>query len=329
MKIIRQYVDDNKIVTKGPTHISQRNLVPNASASISGSNSLQRFMNSEDAFENQREMINFEHDDDDDDYDHGKHSLYTSVYLETDLNDFFKANEEFCEAALQSMTAKSKSMLKARNGMSLMQSAYNGQAYNTQAGNSMAHPQSSPQQQQQQQQQQQPPRDYRMAHAERYKPYDVKGRNQSSDMFNHRTSKMNQIVPPLNKTVSHYTLMQRQKHEMKMMNNKNGFLKNNELMEMMRPKSSKLKDSLLIPEADKNNNTTLANCNSTLGSAGNSSNGDGSLNGETLPPIPPALLEPTSDSESANLVPKNFTEGFPTGISKFFYLRNSISKNVD
>lgn len=229
----------------------------------------------------------------------------------------------------------SKASLKSRNGMSLMQSAYNTQA------NAMSQAQAALQQHQQQlqQQQQQQMNNNRMLaqqnqHNDRFKPYDMKGRGgQMNEMFGNQRamSKMSQIVPPLNKSMSHYTNMQRQKHEMKMMN-KNGFLKGmtnmninnnnnngNDLMEsLLRSKGNKLKESLMIPEvADKNNNTTLANCNVAISPAGgSSSNGGDSVNGEPLPPIPPSLLESTSDSESANLVPKSFSDGFPTGISK-------------
>lgn len=229
----------------------------------------------------------------------------------------------------QQQLKPSKSSLKSRNGMSLMQSAYNTQ------GNAMAQAQAALQQQQHNNnrimaQQSQ--------HNDRFKPYDLKGRGQMNDMFNNQRamSKMSQIVPPLNKSMNHYTNMQRQKHEMKMMN-KNGFLKgmaninnnnnsNNDLMDsLLRSKGNKLKESLLITEADKNNNTTLANCNVPISPAGgSSSNGGDSVNGEPLPPIPPSLLESTSDSESANLVPKKFSEGFPTGISKSWCLISRI-----
>jgi len=167
--------------------------------------------------------------------------------------------------------------------------------------------------------------------SERFKPYDLKMRSNASSELNaphHRVSKSHQIVP---QPAASKLYSQRQQQHTIRLGNGNGLLRNDNPHRSL--KASKLsrhsndlsiKESLIAPEADKNNNTTLTNCNMTLnavnhsnGGSSNSSNGQHSPieSNSLLPPIPSSLADSNSDSE-ANLVPRNFVEGFPAGISK-------------
>lgn len=86
------------------------------------------------------------------------------------------------------------------------------------------------------------------------------------------------------------------------------------------------KDSLIVPEADNNNNTTaLPNCstNSDTSNSNNLSTNSGGRSSQEqspvtnrIPSIPASLVDGSTDSD-ANLVPKNFVDGFPAGISKY------------
>ena len=197
--------------------------------------------------------------------------------------------------------------------------------------------------------------------SDRFKPYDMKMRhNTSADMLNtphHRMSKSNQIVPQSNPSSKLYSAQQRQQqqqqhqqqqqqHAIKLSN-----LSRHESRDHHRDssnrdhhhhhhrvKSSKLgrhgnehlsiKESIIVPEADKNNNTTLANCNLTISASNhhtNGSTGSNSSNGNQhspndssslLPPIPTSLADSNSDSE-ANLMARPFVDGFPAGISMY------------
>lgn len=151
---------------------------------------------------------------------------------------------------------------------------------------------------------------------DRYKPYDKVRHSSPADFPNmpqHR-NKSNSIVPPL---PSNYSLPRKMNNNSHMNDRDNVRMKSGKLSRHSGELS--IKESLIVPEADKNNNTTMANCNvtitSTSGGNHNTSNSNPVESASLLPPIPASLIEGNSDSE-ANLVPKNFIEGFPAGISK-------------
>lgn len=165
----------------------------------------------------------------------------------------------------------------------------------------------------------------------RFKPYETKGRHSSpSDLMNtttpqQRMSMMNPIVPPLNKSSANlYAAMQRPKLNSNRINSSNSGNHTSERddrsfkndLDTIRFKNGKIKDSLMVPEADKNNNTTLNNCNMTITASTKSSPSSDNLPHEsTLPPIPASIIDSSVDSD-AKLVPKTFVDGFPAGISK-------------
>lgn len=176
---------------------------------------------------------------------------------------------------------------------------------------------------------------------DRYKPYDAKIRNSGNNnefnsQLSHRMSKSHPIVPPLPMSTNIYPVQPRA--HVKMFNNssnndhnnnnRNHFSNNNINDREMRNKNKNrhsidmsFKESMIIPETDKNNNTQLSNCNVTITSTSSGkSNNEVSSN---LPPIPASLADGNSDSE-ANLVPKTFMDGFPTGISKHLFIFNLL-----
>lgn len=168
---------------------------------------------------------------------------------------------------------------------------------------------------------------------DRYKPYDMKIRNNSNNnefnsQLSHRMSKSHPIVPPLPMSTNmyqpraHVKMFNNSSNNDHNNNNRNHFSNNNNDREIRNKNKNRhsidmsFKESMIIPEADKNNNTQLSNCNVTITStsSGKSNNNDAASN---LPPIPASLADGNSDSE-ANLVPKTFMDGFPTGISEYF-----------
>lgn len=146
------------------------------------------------------------------------------------------------------------------------------------------------------------------------------------------------IVPPLPSSTSMYPVVQQQSSLSRSHQSSNRFYNNESVLQQppnrhknrmnrypsdtsMSP--SPFKDSLLMSEmADKNNNTQLNNCNMNVNSASSasstSSKGEAVTNGSNLPSLP--INDPGSDSE-ANLVPKSFVDGFPSGIM------NSLNPN--
>lgn len=74
MKTIRQYVEENKIVTKGPSYMSQRNAQANiAAANAAAAAAQQRRFSTDDAFDGERGMMFQENagDDEEDEYGEG------------------------------------------------------------------------------------------------------------------------------------------------------------------------------------------------------------------------------------------------------------------
>ena len=168
----------------------------------------------------------------------------------------------------------------------------------------------------------------------------------------HRISKSHPIVPPLPQSTNIYSNVQQQQQRsshqnLKLYNNNhlnnsnnnnnnnnnNHFERDNENSLIRHPKSKSnrqhsvdmsFKESLTVPEADKNNNTTLNNCNVTITSTSKpalngNSNQPLDLGNITIPQIPASMVDGSTDSD-ANLVPKNFIDGqFPAGISKFLF----------
>lgn len=185
--------------------------------------------------------------------------------------------------------------------------------------------------------------------AERFKPYDMKMRpsngsgGDSLTNVHHHRSRSSQIVPPSASSSSSsakqqlYSLQRQQQQAMRMGGGSNGTSQRAMKPSKMGRHSSEmsiksemesLMENMMVPEADKNNNTTLTNCNVTLsnftngnGQTASSSNGSAHSQSESggggslLPPIPASLADSNSDSE-ANLVPRSFTDSFPAGISK-------------
>lgn len=181
--------------------------------------------------------------------------------------------------------------------------------------------------------------------SERFKPYDMKVRqNASAELLNaaahHRISKSNQIVPQPATASKLYSVQRQQQHAIRLSNNGNSSrndshhrLKASKLNRHPNDMSIKL-ESIIVPEADKNNNTTLTNCNVTITNASNHTNGGTSVssNGQhsptdsnsLLPPIPSSLADSNSDSETKSF-PKPFGDGFHAGISMTIITLPSIA----
>lgn len=152
--------------------------------------------------------------------------------------------------------------------------------------------------------------------SERYKPYEAKLRNPvNHEMLGHQRIPKHghPIVPPLPASANLYSGIR--SSGLKVHTNGNV---DSSTVRIKGTKPRHSQDGLLVPEADKNNNTTLNSCNLSISSSG-ATNGKSpeevSAPPGQLPPIPASLIEGNGDSE-ANLVPKNFIENFPAGISK-------------
>lgn len=199
------------------------------------------------------------------------------------------------------------------------------------------------------------------------KPYDMKmrqsGGNLSMDLLNqsqhnsHRMSKSSHIVPQSANPAKLYAMQQRQQqqqlHQQQQlqqqqqqnmrMNSSSPRNENHNRMKSLKAinrlnNEMSIKESIMsMPEADKNNNTTLTNCNVTISSSGmpgalnlnsslggmggghmsNSSSGQHSPSesNSLMPPIPASMGDSNSDSEG-NMLARPFVDGFPAGISK-------------
>lgn len=316
-KIIKQYIDSN-IYTKGPTNsVTKNNNGPPAPHSFTHPDMFGDSV--DDEMDEEKEMIVDEdvidEDEEQDIDDEGMWNLFlfplylTLFFLDTNEHVQTKSDINATIVPSYPQLQNQKAHLKSRKNMSLIQGPYNGYSQSSKTPNMTNGNRLS-----------------LIKQPDRFKPYEVKARHSSpAELPNqalHR-NKSNSIVPPLPSSTNIYQLPRQQ---MKVNNNNNSHTGERDNAARVKPgKLSRhsgelsIKESLIVPEADKNNNTTLANCNVTITST---SNGNHSFNGNAnpiesaslLPPIPASLIEGNSDSE-ANLVPKNFIEGFPAGIS--------------